>query len=93
MDLGFARRSNAAQAKATAALDLVSLLSQIAARQSQTPTARATAAGETYENVALSMHPEIERFAPRADRKTIGNAVFSFSQEVAHAIRTQSQPS
>ncbi len=87
MDLGFARRTNAAQAKATAALDLASLLSQIAARQSQTPTARASATGETHENVAMSMHPEIERFAPRADRKAIGNAVFSFSQEVANAIR------
>ena len=87
MDLGFARRNNAAQARANAALDLASLLSQIAARQSSTPTARATAAVETQANMQMSMHPEIERFVPRADRKTIGNAVFSFSQEVANAIR------
>ncbi len=87
MDLGFARRTNAAQAKATAALDLASLLSQIADRQSLTPTARASAALDVPENAPMSMHPEIERFAPRADRKTIGNAVFSFSQEVANALR------
>jgi hypothetical protein len=92
MDLGFARRSNAATTHANAALDLASLLSEIAARQAVTPTARASAAADMHEDALISVHPEIERFAPRADRKTIGNAVSSFSPEVASAILTSRKP-
>ena len=88
MDLGFARRSHARKAQEKDSLDLGSLLSQIAARQALSPTARACAEQSAHEDRLTSAHPEIERFAPRADRKIIGNAVSSFSPEVARAIHT-----
>ncbi len=68
------------------------LLAEIAGRQAVTPTAQALASAEFLENQTHSAHPEIERFAPRTDRKPLANAVSSFSAGAAQTILTHRKP-
>jgi hypothetical protein len=87
MDLGFARR-RASRSTSTATLELASLLAEVAARQAVSPTAQANALAERDRDHLVSRHPEIERFAPRADRQQIANNVSSFSPDAADVIVT-----
>jgi hypothetical protein len=92
MDLGFARRRNAHQSAKGVTSELTRLLADIAARQAVSPTAQAEIRASLAEDPLLSAHPEIENFAPRADRKTVANAVASFSPDVSETLVTHGKP-
>jgi hypothetical protein len=92
MDLGFARRRTATNRQTQASLDLATLLAEIAARQSVSPTAQAMAGLEAWSPGTASAHPDTEHFAPRNNRKANPKPVASFSPEVASAMHTSRKP-
>ncbi|MFM9853328.1 MAG: hypothetical protein ACKVOJ_11065 [Sphingomonadaceae bacterium] len=92
MDLGFARRRAATNRQTQDSLDLATLLAEIAARQSVSPTAQAMSAIETGSPGTIAAHPETEFFAPRHGVKANQKSVASFSPEVASAMHTSRKP-
>jgi hypothetical protein len=92
MDLGFARRHTVKNRQTQDALNLATLLADIAARQAMSPTALATAQLGAPSLPVDAAHPESERFAPRSDRKATATTTSSFSPEVASVMHTSRKP-